>query len=172
VFKPTVRTQRCRRIMASSAARRLNTTLDPMLRVLCCLLATCGISSARYAGAAEEQHVAIPELIAQPALYHGQTVLVSGQLTIQIEGNEICDVGSGSVANDTWPSSNCIWFQFDDGPWKTDSDMERYERAQTFWNKYSGGAVTVRGIFRSDNTGHLGGWSGAVTSASLVGDSR
>lgn len=102
------------------------------------------------------EYVSIIQLIANPDRYHGKVVFLSVYPKVEFEGDCLCMVPNAASSKD------CLWLQYDDGPWETDKDMERYKRAQARWKPLSGKRVSVRGTFNKNNTGHFGLFSGAL----------
>jgi hypothetical protein len=100
--------------------------------------------------------VSIIQLVANPDRYHGKLVYFRAYATVRFEGNSLC------MTPDRINTKDCLWLQYDDGPWKTDKDMERYKTAQKKWEGFNGKVIFVRGIFNKKNTGHFGLFAGAL----------
>lgn len=100
--------------------------------------------------------VSVIQLVATPERYDGAVVFVTGFLTIEFENNSLC--ATPTVAS----SKDCLWVQYDDGPWETEMDMQRYNAAKAKWTAMSGKRVSIRATFSKDNTGHMGGSSGGL----------
>ncbi len=102
------------------------------------------------------QLVSIINLIATPERYDGKLVFLSAYATVRFEGNSLCMTQQPASASD------CLWLEFDDGPYETEQDYQRYKLAEAKWKKYNGKRISVRGIFNRGNTGHFGLWPGAI----------
>jgi hypothetical protein len=101
--------------------------------------------AAESRGPALGESVSIIQLVANPERYHGKVVFITAYATIELENNSLCMTPTPASHKD------CIWLEYDDG-------------TKAAWSKMNGHRVTVRGTFNKDNTGHFGGWSGALES--------
>jgi hypothetical protein len=108
------------------------------------------------------ERVSLIQLISDPNRYDGKVVFLGAYAIVQFEGNSLCMQPRPASSKD------CVWLQFDDGPWETKQDMVRYRRAAAKWRKFNGKRISVRGTFNQNNLGHFGGWSGAIEKISRV----
>jgi hypothetical protein len=127
------------------------------------LVASLMVCMAVHASAAEPKRlseagvrVSIINLIATPGAYHKKLVFISGYASIEFENNNLC------LSKDPASTRDCVWINYDDGPYETDADMKRYEAKRREWAKYDGKLISIRGIFDAESTGHLGGSSGEI----------
>lgn len=102
------------------------------------------------------ESVSIIQLIANPDRYHGKVVSLNAYATVAFENNTLCMVAKPASSMD------CVWLQYDDGPWETKADMSRFDRQRAKWLQYHGKPVFVRGTFNKSNTGHLSCCPGAI----------
>jgi hypothetical protein len=100
--------------------------------------------------------VSLIRLIADPEAFHGKKVFVSGFAFIEFENNNLC------ISREPASSKDCVWINYDDGPYQTDADHDRFLAAERKWVKYHRKVITVRGIFDAHGSGHLGGSSGEI----------
>ena len=100
--------------------------------------------------------VSLIKLIATPEAFHGKKVFVSGYAFIEFENNNLCLVPEPASSQD------CVWINYDDGPYETEADHERYLAAERKWAQYNRKRITVRGVFDASGSGHLGGSSGEI----------
>jgi len=108
------------------------------------------------------EYVSIVQLIANPDRYHGKVIFISAYATIRHEGDSLCMVPKAASSKD------CVWLRFDDGPYETEKDFARYERARAKWQRLSGKRISVRGTFSKTDTGHLRMYSGGIGKISDV----
>lgn len=121
------------------------------------LLAVASMASADEPAYKENgERVSIINLIATPERYDGKLVFLSAYATVKFEGDSLC------MTQQPASTSDCLWLQFDDGPYETEQDQQRYLRAKAAWQKHHGKHISVRGIFSRKNTGHFGLYSGAI----------
>ena len=106
------------------------------------------------------ENVSIIQLVANPQRYHGKVVVVAAYATVEPENSSLCMTRNPASHKD------CIWLEYDDAPSNSPTDMQKLKRTKAAWSKMNGHRVTVRGTFNQDNTGHFGGWSGAIESIS------
>ena len=108
------------------------------------------------ADAPERLRVSVIQLVANPERYTGKPVFVTGFLTIALENDSLC--ATPVVAS----SSDCIWVQYDDGPYNDEKDKARFDAATKKWAALSKKRVSIKATFNQKNTGHLGGSPGAL----------
>jgi len=113
-------------------------------------------STQSYAQNSEIEDVSILSLIVNPEKYHGKKVYLGAYATVRFEGDSLCAVQKPASSKD------CLWLQFDDGPYKTEKDIARFDRAKKKWERYNGKRITLVGTFNKENTGHFGLFSGAI----------
>lgn len=100
--------------------------------------------------------VSLINLIATPEVYHKKLVFVTGFASIEFENNNLC------LSKDRASTKDCVWINYDDGPYETGADLERFKKKESEWKKYNGKRISIRGVFDAKNTGHLGGSSGGI----------
>ena len=108
------------------------------------------------------EYVSIVQLIAHPDRYDGKVVFLIAYATIRHEGDSLCMVPKAASSKD------CVWLRFDDGPYETEQDFVRYDRARAKWQQLSGKLISVRGTFSKTDTGHFGMYSGGIGKISDV----
>ena len=101
-------------------------------------------------------HVSLIRLIAAPEAFHGKKVFVSGYAFIEFENNNLC------LVPDPASSKDCVWINYDDGPYQSEADHERFLAAERKWVGYNRKVITIRGVFDANGSGHLGGSSGEI----------
>lgn len=100
--------------------------------------------------------VSLINLVATPERYDGKLVLVTGYVSIELENMSICPT------KNTQSTKDCVWINIDSGPFDTDEDVLRFKVKEKIWKQFHAKTVTIRGTFDKDDTGHFGGWSGAI----------
>ncbi len=115
------------------------------------LLASAGCVSSRDVS----QSLSIDQLLAHPSKFDGRAVVVVAYANIEFEIDTLCD---GPSAN----RGPCIWLTYDDGPYETEQDMDRYQAAEEKWRAFHGRRVLVHGTFNSGRSGHFGMYSGEI----------
>ena len=112
-------------------------------------------------------HVSIIQLVANPDRYHLTVVEVQAYATVRHEGNQLCAVEKPASTKD------CLWLQYDDGPYETDADLARFDRAKARWEQeFNGKRISVVGTFNRDRTGHEALWSGGIEKITRVSELR
>lgn len=126
--------------------------------LICSIAVALAMQQSAFAEAPKDrgEYVSIIRLVANPERYHGKVVFLSAYATVKFEGNQLCAVQKPASTKD------CLWLQFDDGPYVNDEDLARYKRAKAKWEKFNGKLISLRGTFSMENTGHFGLWSGAI----------
>lgn len=122
------------------------------LAVIAALLASAACVSSRYGS----QSVSIAQLLAHPGEFHGKAVVVLAYAKIEFEGDRLCAVPGA-------PMQSCVSLSFDDGPYETEQDMDRYLAAQERWRAFDGKRVLVRGTFSRGPSGHFGLFPGEIS---------
>jgi hypothetical protein len=108
------------------------------MRCILIALMILGISSVTAAQELESTkndsgiRVSIINLIATPDLYHEKLVFVTGFASIEFENNNLC------LSKDPASSKDCVWINYDDGPYKTEADFVRFKKKESEWKKYNG----------------------------------
>jgi hypothetical protein len=98
--------------------------------------------------------VSLINLIATPERFDKKSVVVSGWLRLEHENMSLC-------LGDHVPSTKeCVWIEFE---YKNQS-REEFRKRLDQWKQHHDRLVMVHGLFDRNNTGHLGGWSGALHS--------
>ncbi len=135
------------------------THVSPGFRAALSLLLLVGVGAcAPFAGPEDSfvEHASLVQLVSKPTAYHGNRVAVSGYARIQFENDVLCP------QRETASSKDCIWLNYDDGPYVSETDMARYEGAEERWRLYDGKRIRVVGTFDARDTGHLGSTSGGI----------
>ena len=106
--------------------------------------------------------VSLINLIATPEKYHNKEVSFSAYVTVEFEDMSIC------LTEHTLSSKECLWLDIKPPQGTTGQDVGRYKAIEVAWRYVNRQVVSVQGTFDKDNTGHLGGWSGAVKNVTWV----
>ncbi|HPA71606.1 MAG TPA: hypothetical protein PKY31_05015 [Spirochaetota bacterium] len=117
------------------------------MRTLSAAIIITAMMSCALAHASER--VSIIQLIANPALYHGKKVIVSGFLNIEFEGTAIY-----------LHRDDCTFSQYSNGLWCSINE--------TRYGKYNKRYVVMEGVFNREMKGHLGLWSGSIENIERV----
>ena len=124
-----------------------------MLLWLCTLLPV-RLSHAQDLG--DHESVSLINLIATPDRYDSKKVAVAGWITLKFENMSLC------LASVVPSSKECIWVEIEDSSGSSSQPPARITDKVNAWSSMSGKRVVVHGTFDKANTGHFGGWSGAV----------
>lgn len=133
----------------------------PVHALLVAMLLT---ASSSFAGDSEPdpEWVSLINLIATPERYHNKEVFFRAYVTVEFENMSLC------LTEHTLSSKDCLWLDIEQSPSSGARDPDRYKAIQAAWRHVNRQPVSVHGTFDKDNTGHLGGWSGAVKSVTRV----
>ena len=102
------------------------------------------------------ERVSLAKLIANPDTYHGKTLWVVANVTIEFENMTACPSGVEVEMK------KCLWLDIDDGPYKTDQDYARYQSKLRTWTRFNRETVAIRAMFDKTLTGHFGMWPGGL----------
>lgn len=91
------------------------------------------------------------DLLKTPEKYDGKVVDVTGFATIEFEGNALY-IDSKSQKNASY--ENGVWLEIAKTPFEL--------------KKYNGSKISVKGMFKISNKGHMGLWRGALEQVSKV----
>jgi hypothetical protein len=120
-------------------------------------LLLCGCVSVSDGPASVPPYVSIIQLVANPDRYHLTVVQIEGYATLRHEGNQLCPVEKPGSTKD------CVWLQYDDGPYESDADLARFDRAKARWEReFNGKRISVVGTFNRGLMGHENLWSGGI----------
>lgn len=100
--------------------------------------------------------VSLIQLIANPEKYHGRYVLVTGYVRIGLENYSLC------LVEHVLSTQECLWIQTDGTSPASEQEAKQQAEKAAVWKKYHGRVVAIRGTFDMHDTGHLGGWAGAI----------
>ena len=96
------------------------------------------------------ERVSIIALIANPEKYDGKAVRVEGAIQLDFEADAICLHQEDLVRG---ISSNCLWVE---------PDLKALNSDLATIQKYSHKYVLIEGVFKKDELGHRGAYSGAI----------
>lgn len=127
-----------------------------MLAAACAQIGQLRQPASGTPGADSALAVSLIQLIANPEKFHGRHVFVTGYVRIGLENYSLC------LVEQVLSTQECLWIQIDG----TSPESEQAARLQAEkaadWKKYHDHVVAVRGTFDMHDTGHLGGWAGAI----------
>lgn len=109
-----------------------------------------------------EEPVLLTRLVAEPETYHGKTLWVVANVTIEFENMSACPSAS------TAQIQQCLWLQIDDGPYKTDLDYARYQSKRSAWEQFNRQTVAIHAIFDKTEKGHFSIWPGGLRTVTEV----
>lgn len=124
------------------------------------LLALCALLVAGAPRAAETDEpglsVSMIQLIANPDQYHGKRVFLSAFATIEFENMSLC------MTREPASPKDCLWLEITPAPHDSAADLKHFKAATKKWQRFNRKLISIRGTFDKNDTGHLGGWSGAI----------
>lgn len=68
-----------------------------------------------------DQELMIGQVLNDPRKYNDQVISIIGYISIEFENNTI-------AASKRYKYGDCVWIEFDKGPYETDEDMARYDK--------------------------------------------
>ena len=99
-----------------------------------------------------KESVSLIQLIATPEKYEGKTVLITGFLRLEFEGNSICmhreDCDQNLYQNSLWVNPS----------------KDLFAHSQELNNHY----ITLVGVFTAKRNGHMGLWPGEISIISYI----
>jgi hypothetical protein len=103
-----------------------------------------------------DNDVMIEQILHYPDRYNGKIINISGFISIEFENMTI-------ASKHKYKYGDCVWIEFDNGPYKTDEDMARYDKHKEILKaKYNKKKSSIKGLFTSGRSGHLGSCSGKL----------
>lgn len=106
--------------------------------------------------------VSLVNLIATPDKYHDKKVFFSAYVTVEFENMSLC------MMENSLSSKDCLWLDIDSGPFDSEEDLKRYNGIEAVWLLANRQVASIHGTFNKNDTGHLGGWSGAIKNVTHV----
>jgi hypothetical protein len=141
-------------ILDSTKGNAMISKKIPSLLAACALLASAAPQAAE--AEAPAMSVSMIQLIGNPDQYHGKRVFLSAYATVEPENMSLCMTQKAASPKD------CLWLEIAPGPYETESDSARFKDALKKWKRYNRKLISIHGTFDKNDTGHLGGWSGAI----------
>jgi len=127
-----------------------------MLAAACAQTVPSRQSPGGVPGAESALPVSLIQLIANPEKFHGKYVFVTGYVRIGLENYSLC------LVEQVLSTQECLWIQTDGTTPASEQEAKQQAEKAAVWKKYHGHVVAVRGTFDMHDTGHLGGWAGAI----------
>lgn len=133
-------------ISGGDATRRIGRQILAVLLVGASLVACMSDPGEQVSDSRRIRVVSLVQLVADPESFRGQLVRVKGFGVIEFEYMALMlsedDANYGVLRNGIWLGLN-------------QEQVRQYR-------EYTGRWLLVEGVFNPDNTGHFGGWSGAL----------
>lgn len=105
------------------------------------------------------EHMPLAKMIAEPDAYHGKTLWVVADVTIEFENMTACP----SEKQTRNKHKSCLWLNIDDGPHKTDRDYARYQSKLKIWQQFNFQTLAIHATFDKTLKGHFSMWPGGLT---------
>lgn len=110
------------------------------------------------------EHVPLPKMITEPDAYHGKTLWVVADVTIDFENMTACPSEKQTQSK----HKICLWLNIDDGPHTTDRDHARYQSKLKIWQQFNFQTIAIHATFDKTLKGHFNMWPGALTNITLI----